>query len=99
MVRAFFTSMPLSTRTGELVIVHVTTEPTFAFGNPVVRPSGRLETGGVSAPNSPRRFDMAPDAAIIGIVEADQISSQSGALRIEVVLNWLEELKRRVPSK
>ena len=85
--------------TGELVIVHLTTEPTFTFGNPVVRPSGRFQTGGVSAPNSPRRFDMAPDGTIIGIVEADRISSQSDALRIEVVLNWLEELKQRVPSK
>jgi hypothetical protein len=36
---------------------------------------------------------MAPDGAIIGTVEADR------ALRIEVVLNWLEELKQRVPTK
>ena len=42
---------------------------------------------------------MTPDGAIIGTVEADQRSSQPGALRIEVVLNWLEELKQHVPSK
>jgi len=82
-----------------LVVVSLTTEPTFAFGNPVVVPSGTLQTGGGSVPNAPRRFDMAPDRAIVGTVEAEQRSSQPGALRIEVVLNWLEELKQRVPSK
>jgi serine/threonine-protein kinase len=88
-----------SSRAPRLVAVSVTTEPTFAFGNPVVVPSGTVQTGGRSAPNAPRRFDMAPDGAIIGTVEADQRSSEPGALRIEVVLNWLEELKQRVPSK
>jgi eukaryotic-like serine/threonine-protein kinase len=86
-------------RTPRLVVVSVTTEPTFAIGEPVVVPSGTLQTGGGSVPNAPRRFDMAPDGSIIGTVEADQSSSQPGALRIEVVLNWLEELKQRVPSK
>jgi eukaryotic-like serine/threonine-protein kinase len=90
---------PAKPRTGDLVIVTVTTQPTFTFGNPVEWPSGRLQTGGVSAPNSPRRFDMAPDGTIIGIVEGDQISSPSAALRIEVVLNWTEELKARVPTQ
>jgi eukaryotic-like serine/threonine-protein kinase len=88
-----------SSRAPRLVVVSLTTEPAFAFGNPVVVPSGPLQTGGGSIPNAPRRFDMAPDGAIIGTVEADQRSSQPGALRIEVVLNWLEELKQRVPSK
>ena len=85
--------------TGRLVVVNLTTEPTFAFGNPVVLPSGTLQTGGVSAPNAPRRFDMAPDGSIIGTVAADQSSSQLGVLRIEVVLNWFEELKARVPTQ
>jgi serine/threonine-protein kinase len=83
----------------KLVVVRVTTEPTFTFGNPVVVPSGTLQTGGGSVPNAPRRFDMAPDGAIIGTVEADQRSPQPGGLRIEVVLNWVEELQQRVPSK
>jgi serine/threonine-protein kinase len=93
------TSYTTDPRTGNLVVVSLTKEPTFTFGNPVVVPSGGLQTGGLSAPNSPRRFDIAPDGTIIGMVEADQSSSQAGALRIEVVLNWLEELKARVPSR
>jgi serine/threonine-protein kinase len=88
-----------SPRTRNLVVVSVTTEPTFRFGNPVEVPSGGIQVNELSAPNAPRRFDMAPDGTIIGIAEADQLSAQSGALRIEVVLNWLEELKARVPPK
>ena len=86
-------------RTGGLVVVSLTTEPTFTFGNPVVVPSGALQTGGVSAPYSSRRFDMAPDGAIIGTAEADQTSSQPRASRIEIVLNWFTELQQRVPLR
>ena len=93
------TSYTTDPRTGNLVVVSLTMEPTFTFGNPVVATSGAIQTGALSAPNSPRKFDLAPDGTIIGMVEADQSSSQSGALRIEVVLNWLEELKARAPSR
>jgi hypothetical protein len=86
-------------RTGNLVVVRLTTEPTFTFGDPVVVPGGALQTGALSAPNAPRRFDMAPDGTIIGMVDASESSPQSGGLRIEVVLNWHEELKVLVPSK
>ena len=86
--------------TGRLVAVSLTTQPTFTFGNPVVVPSGRLQTGSVGAPNSPRRFDMHPAGAIIGTVESEPASSAAlAAPRIEVVLNWFEELKARVPSR
>jgi hypothetical protein len=88
-----------SSRAPRLVVASVTTDPAFAFGNPVVVPSGALQTTGGSAPIAPRRFDMAPDGAIIGTIEADQRSSQPGAPRIEVVLNWLEELKQRVQAR
>jgi hypothetical protein len=39
---------------------------------------------------------MAPDGALVGVAGADHMS---GTMRIEVVLNWLEELKARVPTK
>jgi serine/threonine protein kinase len=83
-----------------LVIVSVTTQPTFTFGNPVAVPSGRLQISRGASPNTPRLFDMAPSGPIIGTVESEQASSAAlAAPRIEVVLNWLEELKKRVPSK
>jgi hypothetical protein len=78
----------------------VATQPTFRFGNPVVVRSESLQTGVVSAPIAPRPFDMHPDGSIIGTVESQGTSSAAlAAPRIEVVLNWFEELKARVPSR
>jgi len=83
---------------GQLVVMSLTTQPTFTFGNPVAVTRGRLHLfGGL---NVPRRFDIGPDRGIIGVV--DSVETPSAALaapRIEVVLNWLEELKQRVPTK
>src|SRR5712692_9635336 len=43
---------------GQLVVMSLTTQPTFTFGNPVAVPSGRLQlSGGL---NVPRRFDIGP---------------------------------------
>ncbi len=76
----------------------LTTEPTVTFGDPVEVPSGRLEVSG--GLNVPRRFDIGPDGAIIGVVESGQTPSAAlAAARIEIVLNWFEELKARVPTK
>ena len=99
MERESFTLIRKPARPGRLVVVSLTTEPTFTFGNPVAVPVGRLQTGAVSNPNSPRRFDLGPDGAITGTVESEQTSSRLAAPRIEVVLNWFEELKARVPTR
>jgi serine/threonine-protein kinase len=84
---------------GQIVVTSVATEPSFTLGNPVVVTSGSLYlAGGLHAQ---RGFDMAPDGAIIGVVDSVQ-TAFTGALanaRIEVVLNWFEDLKARVPSK
>jgi len=75
--------------------VKVTTAGGFAISSPTVFPSKLL--GG---PSGPRRFDVLPDGRIIGVVNAN--SSQSDvplASQIEVVLNWFEELKERVPVR
>jgi hypothetical protein len=54
----------------------------------------------ISSPNTPRLFDMAPGGPIIGTGESDQASSGAlAAPRIEVVQNWTEELKQRVPTR
>ena len=78
--------------------VSVTTRPTFTFGNPV----------SVPRPFAPgrqgfeRNYDITLDGKrFLGVVAAGQ-SSTSGAPtapQIEVVLNWFEELKARVPTK
>jgi len=75
--------------------VKVTTTGGFAFSSPTVFPS-RL----AGAASGPRRFDGLPDGRIVGVVNAD--STQTGApaaAQIQVVLNWFEELKQRVPIR
>jgi Tol biopolymer transport system component len=80
------------------VAVALTTQPTFTVGNPVQAPQGRLFD--VIGPESPRRYDTTPDGRILGIVTAARTPSGAAAApEIQVVLNWSEELKQRVPTR
>jgi Tol biopolymer transport system component len=75
----------------------VTTQPTFAFGDPILIPRGFTE--GLS-PASQRGYDVTPDGRFVGIVQPEP--AQSGTpipARIEVVVNWFEELKSRAPTR
>jgi Tol biopolymer transport system component len=82
----------------QFVAVSVTTRPSFTFGNPVPVPSGFLGRG----QNAERNNDITRDGKrFLGVVAAGQ-SAASGAPaapQIQVVLNWFEELKARVPTK
>jgi serine/threonine-protein kinase len=81
-------------RGGALEAVSVSTQPTFAFGNPMPVPR-RFPT---ASPTTPRTWDVTPDGKIVGVVGAGQ--TESGTLtapEIQVVLNWFEDLKQRVP--
>lgn len=78
----------------QLMAVTITTQPTFTFTNPVIVPRGF----GVSSPTTPRAFDILPDGRIVGIGTVGQNQSGSGPAQIQVVLNWFEELKARVPT-
>ena len=81
-----------------LVVIGLTTQPTLAFGNPVTVASERLQIA--AGLGVPRRFDVGPDGVIIGVVDAVQRPTDTSATpRIEVVLNWQEELKRLVPTR
>jgi Tol biopolymer transport system component len=81
-------------RIGGFEAVGVTTEPTFAFGTAVAVPRPFL----LGPPNSPTLYDIAPDGKFVGLITAGQ--TESGAAKvpqIQLVLNWFEELKARVP--
>ena len=86
---------------GALAAVSVTTRPSVAFGNAV--PVPRKFTGGNnnSSQNSEREYDVTPDGKIVGPTQVSE-QGQTGiyqAEEIRVVLNWMEELKARVPTK
>ena len=81
--------------------VAVTTQPTFAFGNPtpIPNPIYWLDTAG----DASRQYDVAADGQrFVGrIVAGSAGSTDAGAptnAEIQVVLNWFEELKARVPT-
>ena len=83
---------------GPKVSVSVSTRPTFTFGNPApvpIRSGDRISS-------SERNIDIMRDGKqFLGVVAAGQ-SAASGAAaapQMQVVLNWFEELKTRVPVK
>jgi Tol biopolymer transport system component len=85
---------------GQIGAISITTKPTFAFGEPVSLPGG---TGGLQSKNpmtDPRLWDFAPDGKqLIGVADANTSPASTGGLQIQVVLNWLSDLKQRVPVK
>ena len=80
-----------------LFALTIATQPSFMFGTPNEVPkSGFLEGG----PPAARNYDIMPDGRIVGVVVAGQTRSGTPATpRIEVVLNWFEELKQRTFAK
>ena len=82
-------------RPGGFESVSVTTQPTFTFGNPVAAP----RPFGPGAPGTRRLYDITPDGKFVGLVPAGQPDSGTSAPTIQVVINWTEELKARIPTK
>jgi len=79
-------------RNGEaMMVVGIKTEPTFTAGNPVVLFRGRYGTSETGV-----NYDISPDGQrFLMMKEADE---EYGQAQVNVVLNWLEELKRLVPT-
>ena len=81
----------------QFMVVSVTTRPTFTFGNAVSvpRPFAPFSQG------FERNNDITLDGKrFLGVVLAGQntVSGAPAAPQIQVVLNWFEELKARVPT-
>jgi len=81
---------------GEFAAVSFTATPSVAFGNPV-----RVRFGvNTHAPSVPRQFDITQDGKLIGEVASGLNQSATPATpQINIVLNWLEERKQRVPVR
>jgi hypothetical protein len=85
------------TRNDQIFVVTVTTQPAFSFGNSAPVPGATLPT--LNGLTPARQFDIAPDGTIISVVDSTQAPSGTPtAPRIDVVINWFEELKRLVPT-
>jgi hypothetical protein len=78
--------------TQELTATHVNTQVGFSFTNPEILPVTFSER---SSNATLRNHDVLPDGRFIGVVSA---SSQGGPERINVVINWFEELKQKLPQ-
>jgi serine/threonine-protein kinase len=84
-------------RPGQFVVVNVTTHPSFSVSAPIPAPRAFIIG---NAQTSPRNHDVGPDGRMIGIVPRGQDPTTPAFLpQIDVVLNWFEELKQRVPTK
>jgi serine/threonine protein kinase/roadblock/LC7 domain-containing protein len=87
----FFLTGPATT-----AAVNVTTAGGFSFTSPTSVPRGAL----LGAASGPRRFDVLADGRFIGVVPAalGQIVAPTTP-QIQVVLNWFEDLRQRVPTQ
>jgi Tol biopolymer transport system component len=83
-----------SARAADLDSVSVTTTPSFAFGNPVSEAQRFVERG----PSVERNNDILTNGRLLGTVPAG-LTVAASTPQIDVVLNWFEELKARVPTK
>jgi serine/threonine-protein kinase len=84
--------------TNTLVVVEVRTEPSFTFGK--LTP---LPIEGTIHPIAQRNYDVTPDGkqllVVLPVASARKDSTTRPTQQINVVLNWFEELKARVPTK
>jgi hypothetical protein len=76
-----------------LYAVSVETQPAFRFTPPVSIP----RRFGLAPPVSPRPYDMLPDGRFVA-VDAATDPAQPRSPQLQVVLNWFEELKAKVPA-
>jgi serine/threonine-protein kinase len=83
---------------GQAFAVSVTTQPTFAFGHPMPVNAGPIRERG---PQVEREHDMTRDGKrFVGVIAGGTAqSATTPASQLQVVLNWFEELKARVPTK
>ena len=84
---------------GRFAAVSVQMQPTFAFGNPVESQATAF-TQGIRF-SDVRNYDITPAGTFVALVDPRErdVSATSAAPEIQVVLNWFEELKQRVPVK
>jgi serine/threonine-protein kinase len=74
----------------KMMVVDVETKPTFRPGRPRLLFEGRYFSHGVNF------YDVTSDGTRFLMIKEDP--AESGPAQVKVVLNWFEEVKRRVPG-
>jgi hypothetical protein len=82
--RVGFVRVAIDTRQGFAMSEPLLVKRTFAITGPGI--------------DRPRTFDILPGGRFIGVLDEAQ-AGDGAAPRLEVVLNWTEELKRKLPVK
>ncbi len=77
-----------------MMAVDITTEPTFIASTPKLLFEGTYQMGTIFRAN----YDVTPDGQRFVVVQASE-QQQESSTQINMVLNWFEELKRRVPTQ
>jgi eukaryotic-like serine/threonine-protein kinase len=78
--------------TNKMMVVQITTQPTFAAGRPTMLFEGDYLAS--PFPATGVTYDVTPDGQRFLMIK-DAPTEQ--ATQINVVVNWFEELKRRIP--
>ena len=77
----------------KMMSVDVTTQPSFSAGNPRMLFEGRYDPSFYTVAD----YDVSPDGQRFLMIKGSE-SAQATPSQINVVLNWFEELKRKVPT-
>jgi serine/threonine-protein kinase len=80
--------------TGEFMVTRVISKSGFSFTNPEILPLSFTDR---TSNSTVRNHDILPDGRFLGVVSVQQEQGGTSTNRINVVLNWFEELKQRVP--
>jgi len=75
-----------------MMAVDITTQPGFSVGKPRSLFQGRYQAG----PTLNANYDVSPDGQRFLMLKPSD--TQQAATQINVVLNWFEELKQKVPT-
>jgi hypothetical protein len=77
-----------------MMAVDITAQAGFAAGKPRTLFEGRYERTPATSPN----YDVSPDGQRFLMLKRSELEI-AAPTQINVVLNWFEELKRRVPTE
>jgi eukaryotic-like serine/threonine-protein kinase len=77
----------------KMVSVEIATQPSFSAGKPRMLFEGPYMPTPLTAPN----YDVSPDGQRFLMLKLTE-QAQAAPTQINVVLNWFEELKQKVPA-